>query len=65
LKGQRPVYFPEWEQHRAVPVYDRYLLAPGARLDGPAIIEERESTIVVGPGAQISVDAARNVSVTL
>jgi N-methylhydantoinase A len=48
-----------------VPVYDRYLLGPGAAFDGPAIIEERESTIVIGPDAQISVDAARNVSVTL
>lgn len=65
LKGHRPAYFPEWEQHRPVPVYDRYLLAPGAALDGPAIIEERESTTILGPGASAQVDAARNVSVWL
>jgi N-methylhydantoinase A len=64
-KGQRPVYFPEWQEHRSVPVYDRYLLAPGATLEGPAIIEERESTIVVGPDSRIEVDASRNVSVWL
>ena len=32
---------------------------PGARLAGPAIIEERESTTVVGPGARVSVDEHR------
>ena len=30
---------------------------PGATFTGPAIIEERESTTVVGPGARVSVDA--------
>jgi N-methylhydantoinase A len=64
-KASRPVYFPEWEEHRPVNVYDRYLLAPGATLDGPAIIEERESTIVVGPGARVDVDEARNVVISL
>ena len=24
LKGRRPVYFPEWQEHRPTPVYDRY-----------------------------------------
>ena len=63
LKGERPAYFPEWEEHRPVPVYDRYLLAPGAAFQGPAIIEERESTTVVGPAARIEVDPARNLSI--
>jgi N-methylhydantoinase A/oxoprolinase/acetone carboxylase beta subunit len=44
-------------------VYDRYLLGRGAAFEGPAIIEERESTTVVGPGARIDVDPARNLSV--
>jgi len=56
------VYFPEWEEHRPTPVYDRYALRPGASLDGAAIVEERESTTVVGPGARVEVDAARNLS---
>jgi len=59
------VYFPEWDEHRPTPVYDRYGLAPGATLDGPAIIEERESTTVIGPEARIEVDSARNLSVWL
>jgi N-methylhydantoinase A len=37
------------------PIYDRYRLAPGAAVAGPAIVEERESTTVVGPGASARV----------
>ncbi|MBV9577565.1 MAG: hydantoinase/oxoprolinase family protein [Chloroflexi bacterium] len=64
-KGERLAYFPEWQEHRPVPVYDRYLLAPGTTLDGPAIVEERESTTVVGPDAHVEIDATRNLSVSL
>ena len=65
LKGQRRVYFPEWEEHRPVPVYDRYVLVAGTTLQGPAVIEERESTTIVGPGARIDVDETRNLSIWL
>jgi N-methylhydantoinase A len=65
LKGERRVYFPEWEEHRPVPVYDRYVLVSGTRLEGPAVIEERESTTIIGPGARIEVDETRNLSVWL
>jgi N-methylhydantoinase A len=64
-KGERPAYFPETSGYLQCPVYDRYQLAPGMSLRGPAIIEERESTVVVGPGAQVEVDAYRNVVVLL
>jgi N-methylhydantoinase A len=64
-KGERLVYFPEWQEHRPTSVYDRYGLAAGTTLDGPAIIEERESTTVIGPNARIEVDASRNLSVWL
>jgi N-methylhydantoinase A len=57
LKGERPAWFPEFEDYRAVPVYDRYRLRPGASFAGPAIVEERESTVVVVPGASCRVDA--------
>jgi N-methylhydantoinase A len=64
-KGERRVYFPEWDEHRPVPVYDRYALGAGAAFDGPAIVEERESTTVIGPGARVEVDASRNLSIDL
>ncbi len=47
LKGERDAYFPGGR--RSVPVYDRYALEPGNRIAGPAILEERESTLVVPP----------------
>ena len=57
LKGRRPAWFAEVQAFQDVPVYDRYRLAPGATLEGPAIVEERESTVVVVPGATARVDA--------
>lgn len=65
LKGLRPVYFPEYGEHRDTPVYDRYTMPTGMQLVGPAIIEERESTLVVGPGGRLNVDASGNLVVTL
>ena len=55
-KGTRKAYFPEAGGYVETPVYDRYTLTPGAALAGPAIIEERESTVVAGPGARVRVD---------
>lgn len=56
LKGERLAYFPEAEGYLRTPVYNRYALAAGTALRGPAIVEERESTLVIGPNAAISVD---------
>jgi len=40
---------------------ERYGVQTGMRFGGPAIIEERESTTVIGPRARISVDARLNL----
>src|SRR5690606_10000525 len=50
-KGSRPVYFAEAGGVVDTPVYDHYALAPGVAVRGPAIVEQRESTVVVGPKA--------------
>jgi len=55
-KGTRRAYFPEARGYVDTPVYDRYALAAGARVEGPAIVEERESTTVLPPGAAATVD---------
>ena len=60
-KRSRMAYFPEPADYVETPVYDRYALTPGMAFAGPAIIEERESTTVVGPGARIRVDAGRTL----
>ncbi|MEM6797318.1 MAG: hypothetical protein AAF725_25335, partial [Acidobacteriota bacterium] len=64
-KGSRPAYFPEAEGFVDTAVYDRYLLAPGARFSGPAIVEERESTVIVGPGARCVIDERANLEITM
>ena len=46
-------------------VYDRYALAPGTTFDGPALVEERESTCCIGPDARVSVDQFLNLVVDL
>jgi N-methylhydantoinase A len=63
-RGQRQVLFEEhgWQ---TCAVYDRYALPQGSTLSGPALIEERESTCVVGPGALIKVDEMRNLVIEL
>ena len=55
-KGARQAYFAEVGGFVETPVYDRYALHAGAEFAGPAIVEERESTAVVGPGARCRVD---------
>jgi N-methylhydantoinase A len=37
-------------------VYNRYALAAGTAIEGPAIVEERESTVVLGAGARTHSD---------
>ena len=61
LKGRRAVYMPEFDGFAEVPVYDRYRLAPGDAFAGPAIVEERESTVVLGPDARARIDDALNL----
>ena len=61
LRGRRPVYFREGRGHVDTPVYDRYLLPAGAVCTGPAVVEERESTLVVPPGWQVRADAYNNL----
>ncbi len=61
--GSRPAYFPGGFVE--TPVIDRAALAQGQTIAGPALIEERESTLVLPPGARAICDAARTLVVTL
>ena len=65
MKGQRRVYFAELNGAVDTPVYDRYRLPVGASFAGPAIVEERDSTAVVGPQAQATIDSYANLVVSL
>jgi N-methylhydantoinase A len=48
-----------------VPVWHRSALLPGMRVEGPAIIEEKTSTIVLYPGQRAQVDEYLNIEVEL
>jgi N-methylhydantoinase A len=60
-KGSRRVFFIETGRFVDCAVYDRFALRPGTRLRGPAVIEEAESTVVLGPGAKAAIDAHGNL----
>lgn len=65
LKGSRLAYFPEADGFVDTPIYDRYLMQPGMTFDGPAIVEERESTVIVGGNSHCHIDAQYNLVVQL
>ena len=56
IKGERPAWSGLSRSFIPFPVYDRYKLFAGAEFRGPAIVEERESTVVVGEHAAARVD---------
>jgi len=64
IKGSRPAYFSA-RGYAETPVYDRYALKPGMTFAGPAIIEERESTLIVGARGRAQVDERLQIVVEL
>ena len=59
--GERPVYFDEAGGFVPTPVYRRELLQAGHRLDGPAIVEQMDSTTVLLPGQWATIDTQANI----
>ena len=62
-RGSRDCYFPGAGFVES-PVWDRYRLSPGTGIAGPAIVQERESTTVIPPGASATVDEWQNLVVS-
>jgi N-methylhydantoinase A len=61
LKGKRKVYFEEKNGYIETPVYDRNLLKQGSRINGPAVIEERITTVIVHPNWNLNIDQFGNI----
>lgn len=59
LKGSRTVYFQGG--FRETPVYDRSPLQPGMEIEGPAVIEERITTVILHPGWSMKIDGYGNI----
>ena len=64
-KGSRQAYFPEANGFVETPVYARGALPVGTVLEGPVIVEERESTTVAAPGDRLEVDDSGNLRVLI
>lgn len=56
-REERTAYFHEFREYRPTPVYTGATLQPGHTVDGPAILEEETTTIVVFPGSTLLVPA--------
>jgi len=64
-KGPRPVLWPAGEGFRETAVYDWDRLQPGNRVDGPAIIEAKDTVCPVPVGATFTLDRYRSGILTL
>ncbi len=56
LMGRRPVYFDDAGGFVPCDIFDRAKLGPGSTMDGPAILENVDSTVVIDPGWQARID---------
>jgi N-methylhydantoinase A len=65
LVGTRQAWFPETDGYVDAAVHDRRLLAPGAVVEGPALVQEPESTLVLPPGTSCSVEKDGSLLVDL
>lgn len=59
--GERAVYFGPDEGSPICSLYERSKILPGEKVVGPAIVEQYDSTIVVPPWADATVDGYRNL----
>jgi N-methylhydantoinase A len=63
-RSTRLVYLPGESHQQEIPIYDGGLCGPGIRLEGPAIIDETDTTIYVPPGTTAAVDEHLNYVLT-
>lgn len=59
-RTRRQAYFPD-SGYVDCPVFDRYALPPDAVIEGPAFVEERECTVVLGKGDLARLDRHGNL----
>jgi N-methylhydantoinase A len=65
LKGTRKVFLMGEKSYEDIPVYSRYLLKPNDTFDGPCVIEEMESTVIIGKNSKIKMDSYKNIVIDL
>jgi N-methylhydantoinase A len=65
LKGYRRVFLMGDKSYSDVPVYSRYDLKPNETFKGPAVIEEMESTVIIGRNSVVKIDEFKNIVIDL
>lgn len=65
VKGRRAVFFNEIGDFVDTVVYDHYRLLAGNKFSGPAIVEQRESTAVINPNTEVTVDEYLNLLISI
>ncbi|MDM8101237.1 MULTISPECIES: hydantoinase/oxoprolinase family protein [Oceanobacillus] len=61
IVDKRNVYFEECDGYVETNIYDRNLIGVGEEIQGPCIIEQLDSTIVVPPNVTAKMDEYRNI----
>jgi N-methylhydantoinase A len=62
-RARRPIYLDARQGIESVPVYDGNALRPGHAIEGPALIDEKNTTILLGHGDRLEVDASDNFAI--
>jgi len=57
---RRPVHLDPQSGFQTLPVYDGNRLRPGQKMGGPALVEEKNTTILIGAGDLLEIDASDN-----
>ena len=65
LKGHRAVYYPETDGPVDAAIYDRAAMKIGDVFTGPAVVEEAESTMVIGPGGTFHISPNGNLIIDM
>jgi N-methylhydantoinase A len=65
VKGTRAAFFADAGGFVDTPLYDRTKLRAGTVFHGPAIVEDLDSTAVIGPNTRVEIDPNANLIATL
>jgi N-methylhydantoinase A/acetophenone carboxylase len=64
-KEERLAYWEEYSDYRLTPIFNQNELKPQNIIEGPAIIEGRDTSVVLDPGAKLTVDKYLNFLITM
>lgn len=63
--GAREIWFPETKTFTDSPIYDREKMTPGMTFEGPGVVEQMDTTVLIPPGTSVRVDAFENLIMEL